>query len=396
MMDNFNSNENHSRKTKNKSLLMGLAGLVIGALIVFLLLPIDADKGRNLSFDEGSESKMTSTASADEEIDEPSVKQAVNRSMDSVVSVVKYEGGNMWEGTEPARAGSGSGVVYKKENGKAYIVTNHHVVAGASQVEISLGDETKLPAKLLGSDPLLDLAVLEVEEGNIEEVIEIGKSAELVPGETAIAIGNPLGFLHGTITAGVVSAPDRVIPVDVNQDGAIDWQSEVIQTDASINPGNSGGALINIQGELVGINSSKIAQEAVEGIGFAIPIDVAMPILDDLQEHGEVMRPYIGIVPISLAQIPSQYHSQTLKLPKEVENGVVIQEVVSTSPAGKAGLRKYDVITMLDETSIKTAGDLRKFLYTEKEIGEDVEVTFYREGEKKSVVMTLVEDRIQN
>ncbi|MBS8263154.1 serine protease [Mesobacillus boroniphilus] len=385
-----------NRKDRNfKSVVLtGVVGLMIGAILMLLIDPFSPGKG--FLSKENADEKITMKANADEGEEEPSIKEAVAESINTVVSVVKYEGGNMWEGAEPEKAGSGSGVIYKKENDKAYIVTNHHVISGASQIEISLEDETKLEAKLLGSDPLLDLAVLEVDGGEIEKVIEIGDSSKLEPGATAIAIGNPLGFLHGTITAGVVSSPDRVMPVDINQDGSIDWQSEVIQTDASINPGNSGGALINIHGELIGINSSKIAQEAVEGIGFSIPIDVAMPILQDLQEHGEVLRPYIGIVPISLTDIPSQYYSQTLNLPEGIEDGVVIREIVSTSPAGMAGLKQYDVITKLDDTEIKTGGELRKFLYTEKEIGDDVVVTFYRNGKEETATLTLQEDFAQN
>lgn len=388
--------DNNNNRNFKSMLLIGIAGLMIGAILILLIDPFSADKG--FLPKENADEKIIMKASADEgeEEEEPSIKEAVDESINTVVSVVKYEGGSMWEGTEPEKAGSGSGVIYKKESGKAYIVTNHHVISGASQIEISLEDETKLEAELLGSDPLLDLAVLEVDGGEIEKVIEIGDSTKLAPGATAIAIGNPLGFLHGTITAGVISSPDRVMPVDINQDGSIDWQSEVIQTDASINPGNSGGALINIHGELIGINSSKIAQEAVEGIGFAIPIEVAMPILDDLQQHGEVLRPYIGIIPISLADIPSQYYSQTLNLPEGIEEGVVIREIVSTSPAGKAGLKQYDVITKLDDTEVKTAGELRKFLYTEKEIGDEVEVTFYRNGKEETATLTLREDVAQN
>lgn len=387
-----------NRKKNNFKFLFltGIAGIVVGAILIFLLGPFSSEKDLVSTAKNDSEGKFTAKVSADEGEEDPTIKEAVNKSMDTVVSVVKYEGGSMWEGTEPQKAGSGSGVIYKKQGSKAYVATNHHVIAGASQIEISLGNEKKLPAKLLGSDPLLDLAVLEVNGEEINDVIELGKSEKLEPGETAIAIGNPLGFLHGTITAGVISAPDRVMPVDIDQDGSIDWQSEVVQTDASINPGNSGGALINIQGELIGINSSKIAQEAVEGIGFAIPVDVAMPILKDLEEYGEVMRPYIGIVPIPLADIPSQYYSETLNLPAGVENGVVIKEVVSTSPAGRAGLKEYDVITKLDDTEVKTAGELRKYLYTEKEVGDEVTVTFYRDGKEETATLNLVEDLSQS
>jgi serine protease Do len=213
----------------------------------------------------------------------------------------------------------------------------------------------------------------------------------LEPGQRAIAIGNPLGFLAGTVTAGVVSAADRSMPVDVNKDGVVDWQSEVIQTDASINPGNSGGALINMDGELIGINSSKIAMENVEGIGFAIPVDIAIPVLKDLKEFGEVKRPYIGIVPVSLSEIPSQYYEKPLNLPDEVKEGIVVRQADPGSPAGKAGLQQYDVITMLDGEKVTKVSDLRKYLYNEKEVGSKVEVTYYRNGEKMNTTLTLSE-----
>ena len=194
-----------NKKSNFKSLfLTGIAGIVVGAILIFLLGPF-SEKDILPTAEENAEGKITKTVSADEGEEEPSIKEAVDRSMDAVVSVVKYEGGSMWEGTEPQRAGSGSGVIYKKEDGKAYVVTNHHVISGASQIEISLGNEKKLPAKLLGSDPLLDLAVLEVKGEEIEDVIQLGQSEKLEPGETAIAIGNPLGFLHGTITAGPIA-----------------------------------------------------------------------------------------------------------------------------------------------------------------------------------------------
>ncbi|MBT2688784.1 trypsin-like peptidase domain-containing protein [Bacillus sp. ISL-47] len=376
--------------------MAGIIG-VIGALFIFLTIPsLSEDEKANESLEEKnplkqSEKKVNAAEEGDGESN--SITKAVDKSMDAVVSVINYQGGDMWQGTEPQRAGSGSGVIYKKEDGKAYVVTNHHVIDGASTIEINLSNDTKLPAKLLGSDPLLDLAVLEVDSEKIEHVIEIGKSEDLKPGQTAIAIGNPLGFLQGTVTTGVISAPDRTMPVDVNQDGMADWQSEVIQTDASINPGNSGGALININGELIGINSSKIAMEGVEGIGFAIPIDVAMPVLEDFEVYGEVKRPYLGIIPINLADIPSQYYQKKLQLPKEVTDGVIVRQVEPSSPSGQAGLQQYDVIVKLDGTEITNVIELRKFLYTEKEIGDEVEVTYYRDGKEQTAMITLEEEK---
>jgi serine protease Do len=387
--------ENDRKGSKGKVVMAGIIGAIIGALFLFLIIPsLSEDEKANDSLEEKNPLKQTETnvSAAEEDEESNSITKAVDKSMDAVVSVINYQGGDMWQGTEPQRAGSGSGVIYKKEDGKAYVVTNHHVIDGASQIEINLSNDSKLPAKLLGSDPLLDLAVLQVDGGKIEHVIEIGKSEDLKPGQTAIAIGNPLGFLQGTVTTGVISAPDRTIPVDVNQDGMVDWQSEVIQTDASINPGNSGGALININGELIGINSAKIAMEGVEGIGFAIPIDVAMPVLEDFEEFGEVRRPYMGIIPINLADIPSQYYQKQLQLPEDVTDGVIVRRVEPSSPSGQAGLKQDDVIIKLDEQDISNVIELRKYLYTEKEIGDKVEVTYYRNGEKQAAIITLQEE----
>lgn len=231
--------ENERKGSSRKWIIAGLIGAVMGALLIVLIIfPLIGEKADKSPLDKNP-LKQSNVSAAEGKETNP-VTEAVEKSMKAVVSVINFQGGDMWEGTEPQRAGSGSGVIYKIEDGSAYIATNHHVIKDASQIEINLNNDKRLPAKLLGSDPLLDLAVLQVDSEKIDHVINIGKSGDLVPGQTAIAIGNPLGFLQGTVTTGVISAPDRTIPVDVNQDGMVDWHSEVIQTDASINPGNSG------------------------------------------------------------------------------------------------------------------------------------------------------------
>ena len=187
------------------------------------------------------------------------------------------------------RRGTGSGVIYKKAGNKAYVVTNQHVVEGATHLEVTLTDGTKIPAKLLGGDIWTDLAVLEIDTNHVKKIAEFGNSDVLKMGEPVMAIGNPLGTtFSGSVTQGIISGINRTIPVDINQDGIMDWQAEVLQTDAAINPGNSGGALINIAGQLIGINSMKIAQSAVEGIGLSIPINYAKPIISDLEQFGVV------------------------------------------------------------------------------------------------------------
>src|SRR5690606_14804009 len=174
-----------------------------------------------------------------------------------------------------------------------------------------------------------DLAVLEMDGANVPDVAEFGDSDVLKQGETVIAIGNPLGLdFSGSVTTGVVSGTDRAVPVDLDGDGQEDWQAEVLQTDAAINPGNSGGAPVNLAGQLIGINSMKIATSSVEGIGFAIPINSAMPVIESLEANGEMVRPAMGVTLLDLAQVPQTYRAETLNLPEDVTKGVVVNSVV--------------------------------------------------------------------
>lgn len=317
-----------------------------------------------------------------------SIPNAVEKVDEAVVSITNYQDNSFF--FESQRTGTGSGVIYKKAVGKAFVVTNHHVIDGGKKLEVTLNDGTKLEAKLIGSDVFTDLAVLEIDGEHVKEVAQFGTSENLRLGEPVIAIGSPLGdTFSGSVTQGILSGKERTIPVDINHDGKPDWQADVIQTDAAINPGNSGGALINILGQVIGINSMKIAQEAVEGIGFAIPISIAKPIIQDLELYHEVKRPFIGVSMEALSNIPIYHWSKTLRLPDSVKKGVAIIEVVPNSPAGKAGLKQYDVIVAVDQKEITSDVDLRKYLYTKKKIGEKMQITFYRNGKKQTVELKL-------
>lgn len=326
------------------------------------------------------------------------VTEAVDNVAEAVVGVINLQNASFWNDTEvetdeEGEAGTGSGVIYKKENGKAYVVTNYHVIEGASQVELSLIDGTRVPAEVLGEDPLTDLAVLSMTDEMVTKVADFGDSDSVRTGEPVIAIGNPLGLqFSGSVTQGIISGTDRSIPVDVNRDGTPDWHADVMQTDAAINPGNSGGALINIQGKVIGINSMKIAQSAVEGIGLAIPVNSAIPIINDLEQYGQVKRPYFGVSIGSLSDVSSYHWQQTLKLPKEVSAGVYITGVTPGSPAAKAGLQEYDVIVDLDGEQVRDVIELRKHLYNEKQVGDDMTVTFYRGKDQNSTTVNLTED----
>src|SRR5699024_8620402 len=221
--------------------------------------------------------------------------------------------------------GTGSGVVYKVEGDLAYVVTNNHVIDGADALEVMMEDGTKKEAQVVGSDVWTDLAVLTIPAEDIGVVAEFGNSDNLNVGEPAIAIGSPLGTEFATsVTQGIISATERTVETDIDGDGVIDWDVTAIQTDASINPGNSGGALINITGQVIGINSMKIADSNVEGMGFAIPSNDLVRIIAELEANGEVIRPVLGVSMMDLQQVSVSQQRNILKLPEDVTTGVVV------------------------------------------------------------------------
>src|SRR5699024_5399280 len=290
---------NKKRKKGGGWLLPIIIGLVVGVLLMLVIYPNFSGNNRALN-EENEQSSATDNEVTYENVTvdvSTQITDVVDRVSSTVVGVTNIQTRtDFWQEGENSEAGTGSGVIYKKDGDYAYVITNHHVVEGADMVEVVLQDDTNLEAELLGSDLFTDLAVLRINEDKIDSTIEMGSSENLKVGEPVIAIGNPLGHMFaGSVTQGIISGKQRTIPQDFNQDGRPDWQAEVIQTDAAINPGNSGGALINIEGQLIGINSMKISQNIAQGIGFAIPVDAAIPVIEELEETGSVTRPYLGV-----------------------------------------------------------------------------------------------------
>ncbi|EEL48234.1 MULTISPECIES: S1C family serine protease [Bacillus cereus group] len=374
-------------KKKHKGIVISsIAGTIVGASLFAFGAPLfSGSETRSLPKVEASEENMVVKQS--QTANHSGFVDAVDRASEAVVGVINIQRDNFSEAD--SEAGTGSGVIYKRTNGHAYIVTNHHVVAGANRIEVSLSDGKKVPGKVLGSDIVTDLAVLEIDAKHVKKVIEIGDSNTVRRGEAVIAIGNPLGLqFSGTVTQGIISANERIVPVDLDQDGHYDWQVEVLQTDAAINPGNSGGALVNVAGQLIGINSMKIAAKEVEGIGLAIPVTRAVPVMDELEKHGKVRRPYVGIELRSLNEIPNYYWSETLHLPSSVTDGVCILDVKSPSPGANAGLREHDVIVAVDGKPIRDIIGFRTSLYSKK-IDDKMTLTFYRGTKRATTTVKL-------
>ncbi|KGX87222.1 S1C family serine protease [Pontibacillus litoralis] len=398
MQDPFNKSETNSRVKRNyfhwllRFTISALVVTVIVFLVTYVFFKADIFPFQNAeSTSEVSENAGNNETTQIAQVttqEDKAVVNAVEKVSDAVVGVVNYKPSQFL--LEPTQSGTGSGVIYKKERDAAYIVTNHHVIDGAQTLEVILNNGDKVEAQLLGSDPLTDLAVLQIDGSKVKSVASFGSSENLKVGETVLTIGNPLGMeFAGSVTQGIISGVERTIPVDLNQDGVSDYETDVLQTDAAINPGNSGGALVNLNGEVIGINSMKIAQQEVEGLGFAIPSSTAKPIVKDLEENGEITRPYLGIQSRDLSTISIRDLQQTLKLPEDVQQGVLVVSSQASSPAQKAGLKPYDVIVKVDDHDITSVVDLRKYLYEEKSVGDEAEVTYYRDGKKQKTTITL-------
>lgn len=343
---------------------------------------------------------------------ETSTTEAVKKVQNAVVSVISYQTNtNTSEldslysqifGQENSKSNSdqqeadisseGSGVIYKKSGNEAYIVTNNHVISGAEKIEIMLSDGSKVVGQLVGADTYSDLAVVKISSDKVTSTAEFADSDKLNVGEPAIAIGSPLGSEYAnSVTEGIVSSLSRTV-TSQNEDGET-ISTNAIQTDAAINPGNSGGPLINIKGQVIGINSSKISASgsltdsvSVEGMGFAIPSNDVVSIINQLEQNGSVERPALGITMLDLSQLSTTY-LEKLSLPGEITTGVVVVNTQDNMPAsGK--LEANDVIVSIDGEEVTSISDLQSILYKHN-IGDELEVTYYRGQEKKTAKIQL-------
>ena len=324
----------------------------------------------------------TSAAAAQQEAAEQSLSDARNTPVvraakavgPSVVGITNKAVARDWFNNPVETEGVGSGVIFRSDG---YIVTNNHVVANAKELIVSLADGRTLKGKLIGTDEVTDLAVVKVDAKDLPAAT-FGDSDKIVVGEPAIAIGNPMGLeFKGSVTAGVISALNRTLDISDNR-------LKLLQTDAAINPGNSGGALVNADGEVIGINSAKLAANGVEGMGFSIPINTVKTVVDQLMNNGYVARPYLGVTVFD-PQTAARYGYEL-----NIDKGVYVFQLILNGPAGRAGMQRGDIILKLDGEETNSVRDLRAKI-AEHKVGETVKVEFDRNGKKQTVDVTLDE-----
>ena len=312
------------------------------------------------------------------------ISESVDKVYDAVVVVEGYSRNQL--------ASTGTGFVYKKSNGKAYIMTNHHVVAECETVKVLFTNGDELETKIVGSDAYSDIAVLSVKDSNKIQAATMGDSEKTKVGDTVFTVGSPEGADYaGTVTKGILSGKDRLVAVALSNSTTSDYYMNVLQTDAAINPGNSGGPICNINGEVIGITNMKLVDDSVEGMGFAIPIKDALNYAATLEKEGKILRPYIGI---SMLDLTNSYYlwQAGINIPENVKAGIAIYTVEPNSPASKAGFKKGDIITKIGDNKVESLAEFRYQLY-KLSPNDKVKITYIRDGKEQTTTVTLEENR---
>lgn len=361
-MNNNNSNKGSIILPVIISLFVG----ILGTTLVFLNFTTD---GENSIIQNVSKVSIT----------ENSIADAVEKIYDAVVVIEAYKDGK--------QISTGTGFVYKTNDTIAYILTNNHVVDGSDDVQIIYSNNSTTKATIVGKETYSDIAVLSVPQSTILSVAELGNSEDLRIGDTLFTVGTPLGSKYqGTVTKGILSGKDRLVEVSLS--GSVtDYIMRVLQTDAAINPGNSGGPLVNINGEVIGVNSLKLVEDEIEGMGFAIPIEDALNYAEILEQGKEVERPFLGLEMLDLSnQNYLKYYNITLT--SDVDAGIVITNVTDNSPAQKAELEKGDIITKINDKEVSNIAEFRYELF-KYQPGETITIKYYRNNKAKEAKVTL-------
>ena len=374
--------EKNNKKGLSVAIIVGIIVLLLVAIgdIVVNYVPLKEIFSKNVKYVTEKEVTVTDTG----------IRDAVSKLYNASVIV---EVGS----TKDKLSGWGSGFVYKKDSKYGYIFTNHHVVEGAKYIKIVLADESEVEGELVGSDEYADVAVVKIPADKVIAVAEIGKSEDVLVGDTIFAIGTPVSLEYSfTVTRGILSGKNRMVEMTSSSKGSSifqtsgdSWYMNLLQIDASINSGNSGGPLANSNGQVIGITNSKLSSStmngtSIENIGFAIPIEDALAVAEYLESNGKVTRPVLGVTMTSVEG--AEYNG--VNISDKITSGAVVTDVSSGSTADDAKLKKGDVIIKLDDYNIKDYKYLKYYLYRYR-VGDKVKLTYIRDGKEKTVEVTL-------
>lgn len=351
-------------------LLIALCLIAIGAAITYGIM----SKFPGTTIVNKSEKEVTVTDNG--------IADAVEKVYDAVVVVETFKGDTLYA--------TGTGFIYKNDNNTYYVVTNYHVVSSGSKIKVIITSGDEIETTVVGGDQYADIAVLSFKSNKDLTVAEIGSSTDARVGDTVFTVGAPISSTtySWTVTRGILSGKDRMVSVSLSNSGTADYEMKVLQTDAAINSGNSGGPLCNANGQVIGITNMKLISSGIEGMGFAIPIEDAIDYADKLINGDDTSRPYLGIAMADISQASYANYYYGITIPSNVTDGAIILSVEDGSSAAKAGLKKGDIITAIDDTKVSTVADLKYQLYKHS-VGDKVTLTYLRDGSEKTTTATL-------
>ncbi len=363
---------------KIKTMLLIIVSFVIGGVLTYVIIDGNHFIGNGTTTTVGASCSAKNCTKV--VVDESGISEAVEKVYDAVVLVQNYQQGQV--------ASTGTGFVYKQDEKYDYIMTNQHVVASNEEIKVVTSKDETLEGKVLGGDSYIDIAVIRVKKSENLTVAPIGNSEDSKLGDFVFTIGSPLGYEYrGSVTTGHLSGKDRMVSVSTTNSNSEDWVMRVLQTDAAINPGNSGGPLLNVNGEVIGVNSMKLVETEVEGMGFAIPIEYAVSHIDTLEKGNKIEWPMLGVSMLNTTDVMALYR-EGISISKDTPEGVVIISVENGTGAKDAGLQKGDIITKISGNEVTNSAYLRYELYKHKP-GDTVEVTYIRDGKEKTVKVKL-------
>lgn len=364
-------------KGKFINLIILVLGVVAGGAIVYVIIANPfASKEKS-----GALGCQYTSCQNKVVVDNTGISAAVEKVYDAVVMIENYKGSTL--------QGIGSGFVYKTDSEYGYIMTNQHVVENSTSLKVKMADDNEVDAKLSAGDEYLDVAVVKIPVKSVKTVVQKGDSSKLKLGDFVFTIGSPVGEEYfNTVTSGIISGLNREVTVSVKTNN--DWVMKVIQVDAAINPGNSGGPLLNSNGEVIGMNSLKLVDSQIEGMGFSIKIEDAMAHVSELENGKKIERPLIGINLASVNEV-MLLNRYGVKLDDDIKEGVVVISTISGTGAEKSGLEKGDVITAIEGEKVSDAAYLKYVLYKYK-IGDKIKVTYIRNGKTKTAEITLTKN----
>lgn len=357
-------------KNNNYYLLGLLVSLFLGAFCMYAYMQ------KTQVVHEGVSSGETIVRNVN--VTENGISSGIENVYDSVVVVENYQ--------KTKLSGIGSGFIY---DSKGYILTNHHVIDGASEIKVKLMDGETIVASVIGSDEYADIAVIKIDSSYVKKVAKLGDNSKMKVGDTVFTIGSPLSVDYaGTVTRGILSGKDRMVAVSVGNSSTNDWIMNVMQTDAAINPGNSGGPLCNVNGEVIGVNSMKIVKSEIEGLGFAIPIEDAIEYANLIIKGEKVQRAYLGISMTDFTTSTQYLRQQGITIDSSVTSGVIVVDSIKGGPCADVGIKKGDVIIKIGKYNVTSVAELRYYLYKYKP-KDKIEIKVMRGKTEKVFTVTL-------